>query len=207
MYHALVGPSVLSNLSPAALVERAQRSSLEQWVHEVVVPLLLVKVDDLEGELALGLEGRPHEPRDRAEPGLGFHTVSTEAATRRPKSIPPPPSLAPEQLLVRIVRARHVIVPIGKREDAGRVFSERVTVGRARNSDVVLRHESVSKFHAWFSRDEKDCYYVADASSRNGTSHNGLSLPGGTPVRLDTGDLLRFGSVEATYCDAATFHG
>jgi FHA domain len=137
---------------------------------------------------------------------MGFHTVSVEAVTRRPASIPPPASFAPGQLFVRLLRACHFIVPAGKRADAGRVFSERVTVGRARNSDVVLRHESVSKFHAWLARDEKNTYYLADASSRNGTSRNGVSLAGGEPVRLMNGDLLRFGSVEATYCDAATFY-
>ena len=100
----------------------------------------------------------------------------------------------------------HFIVALGKRADAARVFSERVTLGRARNSDVVLRHESVSKFHAWFARDEQNAYFVADASSRNGTWRNGVVLSGAETARLASGDLLRFGSVEATYCDAATLH-
>jgi hypothetical protein len=202
-----VDQGVLRNLRPTALVERALTSSREEWLRDVNVPLLLVKVDDPDGELALGLQGRRIEARDRGEPALAFNTVSTEGITRRPKSIPPPPSLAPAQLIVRIVRACHVIVAVGKREDAGRVFSERVTVGRARNSDVVLRHESVSKFHAWFARDERNGYYVADASSRNGTWHNGISLPGGAPVRVHEGDVIRFGSVEATYCEPATLYG
>ena len=205
MYHALVDPGVLRNLRPAALVDRALQCTAAEWMREVTVPLLLVKVDDLEGELALALEGRASD-RALGEGGLSFHTVSTHAVSRRPKSIPPPPSLAPGQLVVRLVRAPHVVVPVSKREEAGRVFAERVTVGRARNSDIVLRHESVSKFHAWLARDERNRYYLADASSRNGTTRNGAPVPGGEPVALTPGDLVRFGDVEATYCDAATFH-
>ena len=206
VYHALVDPAVERNLRPTALVARARSSSLDEWMRVFEVPLLLVRLDDPAGEMAQSLEGTREEGSSRAEAGMSFHTVSTEAARRRPASIPPPASFAPAQLLVRIIRACHFVVPAGKRADAGRVFSERVTIGRARNSDVVLRHESVSKFHAWLARDEKNNYFLADASSRNGTARNGMTLQGGDPVRLGNGDLLRFGSVEATYCDAATLY-
>lgn len=206
MYHALVVPGAERNLRPPALVTLVRKSTVDQFARAVDMPLLLVRLDDPAGEMAQTLEGRGDETGARVEPGMGFHTVSTEKPTRRPITIPPPPSFAPAQLLVRVIRACHYIVPIGKRADAGRVFSERVTVGRARNSDIVLRHESVSKFHAWFARDDENAYFLADASSRNGTSRNGTLLAGGEPIRLRNGDLLRFGSVEATYCDAATLH-
>ncbi len=49
--------------------------------------------------------------------------------------------------------ATHVIA-LEKRDDASGPFPSRVSIGRARNADIVLRHESVSKFHAWFERDE-----------------------------------------------------
>ena len=206
MYHALVDRSVERNLLPADLVERARALSRVQLVREIDVPLLLVRLDEPDGELAQGLAGMTSGGGARVEPGMGFHTASTDRRAKRPTTIPPPASFAPEQILVRVIRSPHYVVPLGKRAGAQRVFSERVTVGRARNSDVVLRHESVSKFHAWFARDEKDTYFIVDASSRNGTWRNGTALAGGEPSRLNIGDLLRFGSVEATYCDAATLH-
>ncbi|HEY1691913.1 MAG TPA: FHA domain-containing protein [Polyangiaceae bacterium] len=200
-------PGVRRNLLPTALVAQGAASTREAWVLAVDVPLLLVRLDDLAGELARTLAGRPEEGPVPVEQGLAFHTISVDRSRRRPTTIPPPSSMGPEQLLTRIIRAPHFIVPIGKRPDAHRVFSERVTVGRARNSDVVLRHESISKFHAWFARDDRDQYFVVDASSRNGTFKNGAPLDGGDPMRLRSGDVLRFGSVEATFCDAAMLHG
>ena len=199
-------PAVEHNLLPLALVRRARALTLKELVRELDVPLLLVKLDDPDGELGQSLSGMSAGGGARVEPGMSFHTASTDRRAARRASVPPPPSFAPEQILVRVVRSVHFVVPLGKRADAARVFSERVTLGRARNSDVVLRHESVSKFHAWFARDEKNAYFVSDASSHNGTWRNGVVLAGGETARLASGDLLRFGSVEATYCDAATLH-
>ena len=199
-------PAVERNLLPLALVKRARALTLKELVRELDVPLLLVKLDDPDGEMAHFLSGMTTGNGSRVEPGMSFHTASTDRRAPRRASVPPPASFAPEQILVRVVRAVHFVVPLGKRADAARVFSERVTLGRARNSDVVLRHESVSKFHAWFARDEKNAYFVSDASSHNGTWRNGVALAGGETARLASGDLLRFGNVEATYCDAATLH-
>jgi hypothetical protein len=206
VYHALVATGAERNLLPLPLVDRVRRHSLEQLRREIDVPLLLVRLDEPDGELAQALGATTDAGAARVEPGMSFNTVSTDRRPARPASIPPPASFAPEQILVRVVRVLHFIVPIGKRADAGRVFSERVTVGRARNSDVVLRHESVSKFHAWFARDEDSVYFLSDANSRNGTWRNGSRLSGGYTPRITTGDLLRFGNVEATYCDVATLH-
>jgi hypothetical protein len=201
-----VDPAVERNLLPFALVQRARGASLGELVRELDVPLLLVKLDDPDSELAQSLAGMSAGGGVRVDPGMSFHTASTDRRAVRRASVPPPASFAPEQILVRVIRSMHFVVPVGKRADAARVFSERVTIGRARNSDVVLRHESVSKFHAWFARDEQNAYFVQDASSHNGTWRNGVVLQGGETARLASGDLLRFGNVEATYCDAATLH-
>jgi len=201
-----VDPAVERNLLPVALVQRAKAASLEELVRELDVPLLLVRLDDPDGDLAQSLMGMSAGGGVRVDPGMSFHTASTDRRVTRRTTMPPPASFAPEQILVRIARSVHFIVPIGKRADAERVFSERVTLGRARNSDVVLRHESVSKFHAWFARDEQNAYFVCDASSHNGSFRNGVVLASGETARLASGDLLRFGTVEATFCDAATLH-
>jgi hypothetical protein len=199
-----VDPTAQRNLRPRALIERMRALPRAELARAVPVPLLLVRLDDLAGELAQSLEQLAETGTVRVEPGMGFHTQSIDRRTLRAPSVPPPASLAPAQIAVRVIRAVHFVVPLGKRPDADRAFSERVSVGRARNSDVVLRHPSVSKFHAWFARDDGNAYFLTDASSRNGTFRNAVALAGGDPVCLRAGDLLRFGRVEATYCDAAT---
>ncbi|HEY8040136.1 MAG TPA: FHA domain-containing protein [Polyangiaceae bacterium] len=198
-------PTVVRNLRPLALLEHARATSREDFAREVAMPLLLVRVDDASGELAQSLEVGSSAAGTRLEPGMAFHTATSDRPAR-PPSIRPPASFGPEQLLVRLIRAPYFAVVLGKRAEAGKAFTERVSVGRARNNDVVLRHESVSKFHAWFARDEGGAYYVADASSHNGTSINAITLPGGEPQRVGSGDVLRFGSVEALFCDAVTLH-
>jgi hypothetical protein len=202
----IVDPSAERNLRPRALVERVRTLSRSELAQAIEVPLLLVRIEDASGELAQSLGNLFETGTERVDPGMAFHTVSTDRRTLRFPSTRPPAALAPEQILVRMIRALHFAVPLGKRADAGRAFSERVSVGRARNSDVVLRDASVSKFHAWFARDEDNHYFLADAHSRNGTFKNDVQLAEGEPVRVTSGDLLRFGTVEATFCDAATLY-
>src|SRR3954469_22725095 len=42
------------------------------------------------------------------------------------------------------------VLPI--RKAAGNPYPDRISIGRARNCDIVVRHESVSKLHAHFRR-------------------------------------------------------
>ena len=80
-----------------------------------------------------------------------------------------------------------------------------VTLGRARESDVVIPDRSVSRRHALLKRDG-DRFLVLDAGSSNGTSINGrnvLTRLAGPPSPLAQGDTLRVGSLEFTFVHAA----
>jgi pSer/pThr/pTyr-binding forkhead associated (FHA) protein len=77
---------------------------------------------------------------------------------------------------------------------------DRISVGRARNKDIVLRHQSVSKFHCWFEVDDAGAFYVTDAGSKNATKVNANSLKARERTRVEPGDVIRFGSVEAIMC-------
>ncbi|MFI5308330.1 MAG: FHA domain-containing protein [Polyangiales bacterium] len=95
---------------------------------------------------------------------------------------------------------RYFIMPLRKRTvDA--TFMDRVSLGRAVNKDVVLRHPNVSKFHAWFEMDDQAALYLADADSRNGTWLNGKRLSARELTRVSSGDHVRFGSIECVACD------
>ena len=80
-----------------------------------------------------------------------------------------------------------------------------VTLGRARESDVVIPDRSVSRRHALLKRDG-DRFLVLDAGASNGTSingHNVLTRFAGPPTPLGPGDTLRVGSLEFTFAHAA----
>ena len=93
-----------------------------------------------------------------------------------------------------------VVLPIVKGADSP--FQAHISLGRARNCDLVVRHASVSKLHARF-RTEEGTLLLVDAGSQNGTFVDGKRvLPQeSTPVVPDS-ELL-FGSVAARAVDAA----
>jgi len=68
--------------------------------------------------------------------------------------------------------------------------SERkLTVGRHRDNDIVLRDSSVSRHHVCFTK-EGENLVVTDKGSKNGTIVNGLRVESG---RLEDGDVIRIG--------------
>lgn len=80
-------------------------------------------------------------------------------------------------------------------------WREHLTVGRARNNDVVLFDNAVSKLHAAVSF-EKEGLSLQDAGSRNGTHKNDVLLSPGEKVMLKNGDVILFGGVRLVYFDA-----
>jgi hypothetical protein len=81
-----------------------------------------------------------------------------------------------------------------------------VTLGRARDNDVVVTDRSISRRHALMKRREDGGFLVLDAGSSNGTSVNGtnvLTQGAGPPTPLAPGDTLRLGRLEFTFAHAA----
>lgn len=79
----------------------------------------------------------------------------------------------------------------------------RVSVGRAKNCDVIIRHPSISKLHAHLLtpagvNPSKDNHYelqIIDAGSRNSTRHNGLEVSTDKPQVVRPGDRIIIGEV------------
>jgi pSer/pThr/pTyr-binding forkhead associated (FHA) protein len=101
---------------------------------------------------------------------------------------------------VRRLFERHPHFALQLRKRAGDAYADRISVGRARNKDVVLREESVSKFHAWFEMDEEGRFYLADAGSANGTRVAGRLLVPRELSPVAMGAVIEFGGVRATLC-------
>ena len=105
---------------------------------------------------------------------------------------------------VRAPRNQHLeVLPIVKA--AGNPYPDRVSVGRARNCDIVMRDPSVSKLHAHFRLGGPKLELV-DIDSQNGTRVNGRPLPPHQPATTSAGDIILFGSVTAKLVDAATLY-
>ena len=75
-------------------------------------------------------------------------------------------------------------------------YPERISVGRATNCDVVLRHATISKLHAHFTTASDGCLRVSDLASTNGTSVNDAPLAAHASTALTHGDRIRFGDLE-----------
>jgi hypothetical protein len=92
-----------------------------------------------------------------------------------------------------------VVYPVARTERSVFPF---VTVGRTQNNDVVLPEVTVSRFHAFFKRDEEGVFTLQDAGSTNGTAVNSEPVPAqgeGPAVKVKSGDNVRFGSLELTF--------
>ena len=64
-------------------------------------------------------------------------------------------------------------------------FQRRITLGRTSNNDIEIDSPSVSRFHAWFQRDEpSDGWAIVDAGSKNGTHVSGKKLVAKKPAAL-----------------------
>ena len=133
------------------------------------------------------------ETPDRAN--LQFSTVEIAAADARVGAL----------LSVRILGDSRVL-PVVKR--ASGTFEGMVFVGRADNNDLVQDDASVSKFHAFFTKDPtEDAYSLTDAGSMNGTFVNDQRLEPHASHWLQPGDVVSFGRTRAfRFQHADTLH-
>jgi hypothetical protein len=192
----------LAGLLPAELGAQLRRHDRESFVAvNKDVPFLLVRVTNPDDALVPGLAlctsgGRlPPSPTP-----LSFMTAArTPESTARPRT-----QFTPVILRTLLGSAFFYAVPVRKRTDGGKAYAHRLSVGRASNNDVVLRDESISKFHAWFETEDEGAYFVTDARSKNTTRVNGRVLVAQHAERLRAGDRIHFGGIEVIFCPAET---
>lgn len=101
-------------------------------------------------------------------------------------------------------RAQNIeVLPVVKAP--GNPYPDRVSVGRARNCDIVMRDPSVSKLHAHFRIGGAKLELV-DIDSQNGTRVNGRPLAPHQPAAVANGDTVLFGSVACKLVDAPALY-
>jgi hypothetical protein len=193
--------AVLENTGPSELVELAANRELDDFLrlYEGTL-LLLIRVPSADVELLAGLNVTAirDDANVAVEPVSKTAEMSPEELEATATGIKTHPIETELRLIQLLAQGRHCAVPLRKRITAEALNPTRVSVGRAPNKDIVLRHDSVSKFHAWFELDESGSFFVTDAGSKNATWLNGKPIVMATSVRA--GDTLRFGTVDATLC-------
>jgi hypothetical protein len=89
------------------------------------------------------------------------------------------------------------------KKSPGNPYADRISIGRARNCDLVLRDASVSKLHAHFiTREPSHELELVDLGSHNGTLVDGKPLAANQALIVRPGCVLRFGNAVATFVDA-----
>lgn len=75
-------------------------------------------------------------------------------------------------------------------------FAMGVTVGRVQNNDIIISHDSVSRFHAFFQQDKNGAWTLTDAESKFGTFVNEAKSPANKHVPVPDRAVIRFGDAK-----------
>lgn len=135
-----------------------------------------------------------------ANPSVRFRTVACEYLKQL--SALPHGGLAAGRPSLKSPRWRQQAwnpLALAKRE--GSPYSDRISIGRAPNVDVIIHSRFVSKLHAHVLLAENERLTVTDLDSQNGTFINGARLSPRARKPISNGDILSFGQV---HCELAT---
>jgi hypothetical protein len=94
---------------------------------------------------------------------------------------PPPELVHPKATAVWLVKSNR------------NPFAGMITIGRARNNDVILQHPAISKMHAILHQQGRD-WLIEDRSSTNGTFLNESKLASNERFQVTDGVRLRLGT-------------
>ncbi len=167
------------------LTELAQSGSVQTFARKVAGIYLLVRIPDSH---SLGFSTRVGSPSN-------LDLVKTIRDGNKKK--------VSGDLLVRVEKSDR------------NSWKSRISVGRAPNNDIVVRHDSVSKLHAHFfvragakGAPAQEELVLCDGGSANGTLVNGRTVEEGEDqaATVVVGDRILFGEVECDLLDAAALH-
>jgi hypothetical protein len=93
-------------------------------------------------------------------------------------------------------------VVLALRKAPSNPFPDRISIGRARNCDVVIRDPSVSKLHGHFRDVLPESAVFTDAKSSNGTRVDGQPVEPGVAVKIERQSIVTLGRVQLVLLSA-----
>jgi hypothetical protein len=186
----------LRNLLPGTLVKDAVRLELDHFLRLYgTAPLLLVRLGEDDTDLRTGLQNLWLPTGVRSAARVAPMKFRTELL-RAPAQPAPAPKAAPprrhDDVLRVLEKGPHFAALLRSKGGAARI-----SLGRAPNNDVVLRHTSVSKFHASLEPTGEGTIKIVDTGSTNKTAVNDVAVRSRVAVEARSGDRLSFGNVDA----------
>ena len=91
----------------------------------------------------------------------------------------------------------YLLVPDKKQTRKIPIRKETFFIGRARENDLMLASDSLSRFHAQITK-SSGAFVVQDRGSLNGVFVNGTRI--GQEKKLQDGDILGFGDIHVRFC-------
>ena len=174
----------LSDELAGYLLEHARRERLALLSR----PRIEFETDDRLGLGEFGIQTRvvqpPHEPEESAPPPEAGRTMIYSTAGRHAEPLEERARARQQTALVLLGGKRLVVGPAG------------VTLGRSRQSDIMVDDPNVSRTHAEI-RPRGGSWVLTDLNSTNGTRLNGRRLQG--PEVLKPGDEIEVGTSLLTF--------
>ena len=103
----------------------------------------------------------------------------------------------------RAIKPQSKVFTVAKRTAT---FPGKISIGRAKNTDIVIPDGDLSKLHALIAL-EGGRYRISDADSKNGTFVNGRRLEPGEVREVKDDDLVWFGPrISFRFLAPVTFH-
>lgn len=128
---------------------------------------------------------------------------------RREKAGIVPPGHTEGDLVIesRVLDVGRFVVEL--RKHANNVWSDWISIGRAANNDLAIKHTTISKLHARIHVEQANVgsevitrHWLTDTDSTLGTVVNRERLGNSKPHLIRLGDCINFGNVECVFVDA-----
>jgi pSer/pThr/pTyr-binding forkhead associated (FHA) protein len=118
-------------------------------------------------------------------------TIHSAAGTNPASSLPfsVQAMLRDEKTIIRMIKSDR------------NAFGNNITVGRAKNNDIIIRSGQISKLHCVFTPAENGGYELVDMKSLNGTLRNGFRLEPKKAEKLKSGDRILLWKFEFVFLD------
>lgn len=178
-------------LEPAPETREPSPPSSGKGFFKFYLPLILIVCIIIGGLFflvykVLGWPLRVSVPHIGDETPTGLAPMDAHPVEEVPRGVTPMEAHLPEWQLHDLEKPDH---------SATNFNTLKITIGRGENNDLVIAQPTVSNIHATIEyRDE--AFFLEDQRSANGTRLNDRKVANGQPIRLKSGDRIKFANHE-----------